>query len=148
MGRPGTVRGVPVVPGRARGPCLVLSEPLSFWGGLDPATGRIVDRHHPQCGRCVTGTMLVMPAGRGSSSSSSVLLEALHARTAPAALVLGRLDAILALGAVVAEEVFGWRLPVVVVGREALPLFADGKPVSVDPDGTVTFLTTPAGTTG
>ena len=53
-----------------RGVALVLEAPLSLWGGLDPATGLIVDARHPQRGVSVTGTVLVMPAVRGSSSSS------------------------------------------------------------------------------
>ena len=60
-----------LVEGHAKGPALVLDEPLSFWGGLDPATGRIVDVHHPQRDTVVTGRVLVMPGGRGSSSRSS-----------------------------------------------------------------------------
>lgn len=134
---PRVVRGAPVIPGAARGPCLVLTEPLSLWGGLDPATGDIVDPRHPQHGRRVTGQVLVMPSGRGSSSSSSILLEALYAGTGPAALVLGRSDHILPLGGVVADEVFGLRMPLVVVKPEDLDAFRDGADVEVRPDGTL-----------
>jgi predicted aconitase with swiveling domain len=93
----------------------VLSEPLSFWGGLDPASGLIVDRRHPQSGSLVTGRMLVMPSGRGSSSSSSVLAEAIRLGTAPAAVLLGEADPITALGALVARELYGNGLPVVLL---------------------------------
>jgi predicted aconitase with swiveling domain len=62
-----------LVAGQASGPALVLEEPLSFWGGVDTETGDIVDVHHPQRGENVSGRVLVMPSGRGSSSSSSVL---------------------------------------------------------------------------
>ncbi|HEY7661013.1 MAG TPA: DUF126 domain-containing protein [Actinomycetota bacterium] len=103
-----------LVAGQARGRVLVLEEPLSFWGGIDPATGEVIDVRHPQRGAIVTGRVLVMPAGRGSSSSSSVLLEAVRAGTAPAAIVLGEADPILALGAIVARELYGVALPVVV----------------------------------
>jgi predicted aconitase with swiveling domain len=104
-----------LVAGEATGPALVLEEPLSFWGGIDPATGRIVDVHHPQHGASVTGTVLVMPAGRGSSSSSSVLAEAIRMGTAPSAIVLRGADPIVALGAIVARELYGVTVPVVVV---------------------------------
>jgi uncharacterized protein len=107
--------GRTLVPGEARGPALVLSEPLSFWGGLDPATGAIIDVHHPQRGAVVTGMVLVMPGGRGSSSSSSVLAEAIRAGTAPAAIVLTEPDAIIALGAIVARELYGVSIPIVVL---------------------------------
>jgi predicted aconitase with swiveling domain len=104
--------GRTLVRGEARGPALVLSEPLSFWGGLDPATGAIIDVHHPQRGAVVTGTVLVMPGGRGSSSSPSVLAEAIRARTAPAAIVLTEPDPLIALGAIVARELYGASIPI------------------------------------
>ncbi len=107
--------GRTLVPGEARGPALVLSEPLSFWGGLDPATGAIIDVRHPQRGAVLTGTVLVMPGGRGSSSSSSVLAEAIRARTAPAAILLTEPDPIIALGAIVARELYGVSIPIVVL---------------------------------
>ncbi len=120
--------GRTLVSGEARGPALVLSETLSFWGGLDPATGTIVDVHHPQRGAVVTGTVLVMPGGRGSSSSSSVLAEAIRAGTAPAAIVLAEADPIIALGAIIALELFGTRVPVLVVAEGA---FQSGEAIHV-----------------
>lgn len=104
-----------LVAGSAEGPALVLDEPLSLWGGMDPHDGRVVDAHHPQVGAVVTGTVLVLPAGRGSSSSSSVLAEALRLRTGPAAVVLAVADPILTIGALVAAELYGTVCPVVVV---------------------------------
>jgi predicted aconitase with swiveling domain len=108
-------RSRPLVAGEARAPALVLEEPLSFWGGLDPETGRVIDVHHPQLGAEVTGRVLVMPSGRGSSSSSSVLVESVHAGTGPVAIVMREPDPIIALGAIVVRELFGTRFPVVVV---------------------------------
>ena len=107
--------GRTLVGGEARGPALVLDEPLSFWGGIDPKTGRVIDVHHPQLGVLVTGRVLVMPSGRGSSSSSSVLVESIHAGTGPVAIVMLEPDPIIALGAIVVRELFGTRFPVVVV---------------------------------
>jgi predicted aconitase with swiveling domain len=108
-------RSRPLVAGEARAPALVLEEPLSFWGGLDPETGRVIDVHHPQLGAEVTGRVLVMPSGRGSSSSSSVLVESVHAGTGPVAIVMREPDPIIALGAIAVRELFGTRFPVVVV---------------------------------
>jgi len=101
--------------GEARGLALVLDEPLSFWGGVDPESGQVIDVHHPQLGVKVTGRVLVMPSGRGSSSSSSVLVESIHAGTGPVAIVMREPDPIIALGAIVVRELFGIRFPVVVV---------------------------------
>jgi len=126
-----------LVGGDAEGIALVLDEPLSFWGGVDPATGRVIDVHHPQHGALLTGRILVMPAGRGSSSSSYVLAEAIRAGTAPAAIVSREADPILALGAIVARELYGTRVPVVQLGEAAydrLDRTCDGVPVRVSTD--------------
>lgn len=120
-----------LVAGAAHGLVLVLDEPLGFWGGVDPATGEIVDVHHPQAGANVAGRVLVAPGGRGSSSSSSVFAEAVRAGTAPAAVVLREADPILALGAIVARELYGHAVPVV-VSDEPLD---DGAPVAVIAEG-------------
>ena len=107
-----------LVAGHAAGAVLVLDEPISFWGGVDPALGSVIDPHHPQVGASLTGRVVIMPSGRGSSSSSSVLAEAIRAGTGPAAIVLGEDDAILALGAIVARELYGTVVPVVVVSPD------------------------------
>lgn len=86
---------------------LRLTEPLSFWGGIDPQTGRIIDVSHPQVGESVTGKLLRMPHSRGSSSSPSVLAESLRLGTGPAAIVLDRADPMVVLGAVVARLLYG-----------------------------------------
>jgi predicted aconitase with swiveling domain len=118
-----------LVPGVATGEILVLQEPLSFWGGIDPATGEVIDVHHPQRGANVAGRILVMPGGRGSSSSSSVLAEAIRAGTAPAAIVLLEPDPIVALGAIVARELYGMAVPVVLADAGTL---ANGDRVTVE----------------
>ena len=102
-----------IVAGHATGIALVLDEPLSFWGGLDPATGHLIDTHHPQLGESVIGRVLVMASGRGSSSSSYVLAEAMRVGTAPAAIVLREPDGIVALGSIVARELYGLSMPIV-----------------------------------
>lgn len=104
--------------GRGEGDVLSLDAPLSPWGGLDPTTGAIVDPRHPQHGSSVTGRVLVMASGRGSSSSATVLAEAIRLGTAPAAIVLREPDAILALGSIVARELYGVAMPVVVWAGE------------------------------
>jgi uncharacterized protein len=122
-----------LVGGTATGSVLRLDEPLSFWGGLEPATGEIIDRHHPQAGAVITGTILVMPSGRGSSSSSTVLAEAIRMGTAPAAIVMSTADGIVALGAIVAAELYGRTIPVIALGQEEFDSFEDGATVTIDP---------------
>ena len=133
---PTTIAGDPVVPGEGSGEVLNLERPLSFWGGVDPATGRVTDVQHPQHGQSVGGRVLVLPSGRGSSSSSSVLLECVRAGTAPAALLMHHVDPILPVGAAVAIELYGRGPAVVRIDPgERLP---DGAIARVAKDGLVT----------
>ena len=89
-----------------------MEEPLSFWGSLDPTTGRIIDRLHPQAGARLAGRVLMMPAGRGSSSGSATLAEAIRLDVGPAAILLLKRDAIVIVGALVAAELYGRLRPV------------------------------------
>jgi predicted aconitase with swiveling domain len=132
MGSGTTLEGRALFPGRASGDAVVLDEPLSFWGGLDPASGTIIDRRHPQAGGTVTGRILVMPSGRGSSSSSSVLAEAIRAGTAPAGIVLAEPDGIVVLGALVARELYGTTIPVVVVSAVDYARLVTGNHVVIE----------------
>ena len=115
---------------------LVLDAPLSLWGGLEPTTGDIIDQRHPQCGANVSGRVLVMPVGKGSSSASSILLEAARLGTAPSAIVLAEMDGILALGAAVAREMYGVEVPVVVAG-ESYALIRNGRQVAISRSGAI-----------
>lgn len=96
--------------GPASGEALVMDMPISFWGGIDPRTGIVVDVRHPQRGVAVGGRILFLPGTIGSSSASSVLLELVRQGKAPAALVMPRPDAILLVGLIVAREM-GWSAP-------------------------------------
>jgi hypothetical protein len=128
------LEGTLLVAGSASGPALILPGALSFWGGVDPETGTIIDRTQPACGERLAGKVLVMPSGRGSSSASSVLAEVIRNGFGPAAIVLQRPDAIITAGAIVARSLYGLVCPVVTaeIGR-----IADGDIVTVStrPDG-------------
>jgi len=126
------VAGPPV-----QAPLLYTTHPLSFWGGFDPATGRIIDRQHPLCGAHSTGAVLALPAGRGSSTGSAVLLEAVRAGTAPAALIVARLDPILALGLLVAEELYQTTRMLIVLDPEDFARLAHCEAVRIEPTGWV-----------
>ena len=125
-----------LAPGRAEAVALLLDAPLSFWGGIETETGRIKDVHHPQHDAVVTGRILVLPSGRGSSSSSSVLAETIRLGTGPAAIVLGEPDPILALAAIVAAELYGTAVPVVVADATTYAAIADGGQILVEADAT------------
>lgn len=132
-----SAKGEILVDGSAgRGEALVLTAPISFWGGVDPASGRIADVRHPQHGLSIAGKVLFLPGTIGSSSASAVLLELVHAGYEPAAIVLHEPDAILLLGLIVAREM-GWQTPVAVrMGRELFSGFR-GRRVTVDASGEV-----------
>jgi predicted aconitase with swiveling domain len=97
-------------PGSAEGELLRLEAPLSFWGGVDPATGTIIAAQHPQRGVSIAGKILAIPVAIGSSSSSSVMLELIRAGKAPAAVIMGSVDAILIVGCLVGREL-GYQSP-------------------------------------
>jgi predicted aconitase with swiveling domain len=133
-----TVVAEVLVPGSGgRGPALVLDAPISFWGGVDAATGRIADVRHPQLGQHIADKVLFLPGTIGSSSASAVLLELVHNGHAPAALVLHEPDAILLLGLIVAREM-GWAVPPALRVPAAQQAQLAGRRLSVADDGTIT----------
>jgi predicted aconitase with swiveling domain len=133
-GRSIELRGRALVAGEAAGLALVLGAPLSLWGGMDPHTGRLSDHHHPQLGATLTGRVLVMPSGRGSSSSSSVLAEAIRLGTAPLAILLAEPDEILVLGALVAEYLYARTCPILVLPDGAADAITTGGQVELHGD--------------
>jgi len=122
------------------GQALVLDEGLSLWGGMDPGTGELIDARHPQRGASLSGRIVVMPSGRGSSSSASVLAEAVRAGTAPAAIILAEPDLILAIGSAVAEELYGVVVPVVVLAADEMASIRDGAAVRIGENGAVIMV--------
>jgi cis-L-3-hydroxyproline dehydratase len=119
MPRPTSLTGRSLVAGAAQGALLFADVGLSFWGGVDPYSGEIIDRHHPLSGEHLAGRVLAIPSGRGSCTGSSVLMELISNGHAPAALVLAEPDEILTLGVLVAQTIFERSLPVLCIGREA-----------------------------
>ena len=126
-----------LVPGTAAGAPLLLDEPLSFWGGLDPALGAIIDRRHPQAGANVAGRMLMMPAGRGSSGGSAILAEALRLGKGPAGILMLERDAIIVVGAMVAAALYGRDCPVALASERDWRALAAAARLAVEagPDG-------------
>ena len=129
--------GRAVIAGHAEGTALVTAEPLSFWGGYDPATGEITDRTHPLSGTIGTGRVFEIPATRGSSTTTAVLLEAIRRGTAPAAFVTRGVDSFLALAAVVAEEMYGKAPPVVALKGIDFERLEDGVEIRIEDAGRV-----------
>lgn len=131
------LHGRSLVCGSARGRSLKLTAPISFWGGVDPTVGRIVDPRHPNYNLCITDRVIAIPGTVGSSSSSAIMLELLRLGTAPAALLLGTSDAILVLGVLIAEEIGHPTIPVVALSQEDLASIPDDAEVHVSENGDV-----------
>jgi predicted aconitase/predicted aconitase with swiveling domain len=121
-----------VLPGEAHGPVLASPEGLSFWGGVDPASARVIEAHHPLHGATLAGAVLVMPTSRGSCSGSGVLLDMAMNGRAPAALVFREDEDVLTLGALIAAQMFGLAVPVVRLGAEDFALIARAAFVRIE----------------
>ena len=124
--------GRSLVRGLARGKLAALSSPLSMWGGFDLETGRISDVNHPQFGEIIAGKILLMPGGRGSSSSSSILLESARLSMNPLAVIVSVNDPIIAIGALVAADLYGVHIPVILIEPACMGKFDTDMIVEVD----------------
>ena len=135
MGR--IIQGWTIVTGEAAGRSLVSDQPLSFWGGYDQHTGEIIDRRHPLSGQIAAGRVLVIPASRGSSTTTAVLLEAIRAGTAPAAILTTGPDHFFALASIVADEMYGKPIPVVALNDADFAGLQSDHWLEIRADGTV-----------
>jgi predicted aconitase/predicted aconitase with swiveling domain len=120
------------VENEAKGQIFTCSESLSFWGGVDPNTGKIIDSHHPNHGSSLTGKIVLMPSSRGSCSGSGVLLQLARNNIAPAAIVFTEAEEILTLGAIIATKLFDspvaiLRLPAKIYEELSAASFAEIK---------------------
>jgi len=112
-------------------------EPLSFWGGYDWKTGEIIDRRHVLSGATAKDKVLAIPFTRGSSTTTAVLLEAIRARTAPAAIITTDIDFFFALASVVAEELYSTPLPLVALAEPDFMQLRTNDDVEVRTNGIV-----------
>ena len=134
-----------VVAGAASGIAVVTDEPISFWGGLDPNSGEIIDRRHPLSGQIVAGKVLVLPHGRGSCSASGVLLEAIRNGFAPAAIVVSRVDPIIGLGSILGDELYAQPVPILRLGTGEWAELKSGDYVEIESDGRLTIRSASGG---
>ena len=127
--------GQPVIAGAAMGLALVSREPLSFWGGYDWKTGEIIDRRHPLSGSIAKDKILAIPFTRGSSTTTAVLLEAIHAKTAPAAIITTGTDFFFALASVVADELYAMPIPLIALSQNDFEQLQNGDEIHLDESG-------------
>ncbi len=110
--------------GKASGEALVSPAPIGFLGGVDPQTGVVVEQGHPLNGLSVGGKVLVFPTGKGSTVGSYTLYRLARTGLAPAAIINARSEAIVAVGAIIAE--------IPMLDLVDISLFQTGDPVEVD----------------
>jgi predicted aconitase with swiveling domain len=121
-----------IVPGNAEGEVVATSESISFWGGVDPATGRINDPRHELFGQSIAGKVLVFPIGKGSSTGSLMMLELARIDQAPAAMINLKTEPILATGPIVCKHFYGKEIPVVTVEQYDFERLTTGQRVRID----------------
>jgi predicted aconitase with swiveling domain len=124
---PFVLRGRTVVPGVVEGEALVSHETISGWGGIDPATGTIIERRHELHGVCFTGKILVFPGAKGSSGWSGFFQTTRLLGTAPIGMIFTVTTTKAALGAVVT------RVPAVTdLDRDPVTVIRTGDHVRID----------------
>jgi len=131
------VQGQPLVPGCANGKVLISERPISFWGGVDPKTGEIIDQRHDRCGETVVGRVCIFPAEKGSSTASAVLLELIRIGRAPAAIITLETVPILMLGAMIAQQLYNVTVPVLRITKGDLTEMQDGQHMRISMNGTI-----------
>jgi uncharacterized protein len=89
--------------GNAEGEALVSSSPMSFYGGVNPESGEVIERGHELQGQCVKGKVLVFPGGKGSTVGSYVLYRLAKNGAAPCAMINSKCETIVAVGAIISE---------------------------------------------
>ena len=125
--------GRKISPGRAEGEALVTSMGISFYGGVDPETGQVVEKGHALEGQFICGKVLVFPTGKGSTVGSYTLYRLKKAGKAPAAILNAEAETITAVGCIISD--------IPCVDRIPIEQIATGMRVRVDAEsGSVEIL--------
>ena len=124
--------GKGVVAGVGEGFALVSEQPFSFWGDLDPVTGKVINPRSNLAGESIKDKVFVYPRGRGSSTTSAVLLEAVRCSNAPSAIVSVDVEHILALGAIVSQELYSKTVPILAISEDTIRQLRTGDYLIVD----------------
>ncbi|HSV49584.1 MAG TPA: DUF126 domain-containing protein [Candidatus Acidoferrales bacterium] len=125
------LKGRIIYKGKAEAEALVTTMPISFYGGVDPNTGVVIEKGHELNGVSIKGKVLVFPQGKGSTVGSYTLYRLKKNGAAPAAMVNKETETIVAVGAIISEIPF--------VDKVDVSKFKTGAKVAVEND-TVTLL--------
>src|SRR3972149_1247877 len=97
------LKGRIILKGKAQEEALATSQPISFYGGVDPNTGEIIEKGHELQGKSVKGKILVFPNGKGSTVGSYTLYRMKKNGVAPAGIINKECETIIAVGAIISE---------------------------------------------
>jgi len=97
------LKGRTISRGIAEADALVTTQPISFYGGVDPNTSEIIEKGHELQGKLVKGKMLVFPNGKGSTVGSYTLYRMKKGGNAPAGIVNKECETVVAVGAIISE---------------------------------------------
>ncbi|MFX1302889.1 MAG: DUF126 domain-containing protein [Promethearchaeota archaeon] len=97
------LEGRKIYKGTAKAEAIVTNDGISFYGGVDPDTGKVVEVGHELEGQSVTGKVLVFPTGKGSTVGSYTMYRMKKNNMAPAAIVNKQIDTIVAVGCIISE---------------------------------------------
>ena len=95
--------GRKIYKGIAEAEAIVTKDGISFYGGVDPDTGEVVEVGHELEGQSVTGKVLVFPTGKGSTVGSYTLYRMKKNNMAPVAIINEKIDTIIAVGCIISE---------------------------------------------
>jgi predicted aconitase with swiveling domain len=126
------IRCQKILPGRAEGEVLATNMPMSFWGGVDAATGKIVDPRHDLFEHCLTAKVLVFPFAKGSAGAPAIILELFARQTAPAAIINLEAEPLLISGPILGRHLYGVEMPMATLGPEQYALIQTGQYARVD----------------
>ena len=121
-----------LVAGHGSGKILTTHQSISFWGGVDPATGMIIDPRHELFDQSISGKILAFPYGKGSAAAPLVLLELAKQATAPAAIINVETDPLLVAGPIISKHFYDKTIPVVTLARTAFDRLKTGQSATVD----------------
>ncbi len=97
------MKGRIISKGKGEGEALTTTQPISFYGGVDPNTGEVIEKGHELQGKTVKGKILVFPNGKGSTVGSYTLYRMKKNGNAPAAMINKECETIVAVGAIISE---------------------------------------------
>ena len=130
MGR--IIKGRCVIAGVSQGEVLASSQPIGFFGGVDPKMGEVIDPHHELFGCSVAHKVLVFPFGKGSSGATPVILDLVRNDRAPCAIINLRKDSMLAAGSIISRHIYGKVIPILTVDEASFNLLKTGQDVLVN----------------